>query len=74
MTDNGTPPVFMTKRGRETIPGEGIKQEPSPVHDHLLYYVDIAEVLREQETTSEYFCGRCYYQRPVRYRLSSDLV
>ena len=23
-------------RGRETIPGEGIKQEPSPVHANLL--------------------------------------
>ena len=72
--NNGTLLVIMIKWGRETIPGEGIKQEPSPVHDHLLYYVDLTEVPREQETTSEHFGGRCHYQRPVGHRLSSDFV
>ena len=33
-------------RGRETIPGEGIKQEPSPVHANLLQPPNFDAVLR----------------------------
>ena len=33
-------------RGRETIPGEGIEQEPSPVHAYLLQSPHFDAVLR----------------------------
>ena len=33
-------------RGRETIPGEGIRQEPSPVHANLLQSPHFDAVLR----------------------------
>ena len=36
----------MNTRGRETIPGEGIEQEPSPVHANLLQPPNFDAVLR----------------------------
>ena len=42
-------------RGRETIPGEGIEQEPSPVHANLLQPPNLNAVLRRQETYGEHF-------------------
>ena len=43
-------------RGRETIPGEGTKQEPSPVHANLLQPPNLDAVLRRQ-TYGEHFSG-----------------
>ena len=47
----------MNTRGRETIPGEGIEQEPSPVHANLLQPPNFDAVLRRQETYGEHFSG-----------------
>ena len=41
-----TTPMPMTHRHRETIPGGGTKQEPSPVSDHLLQPTQLYEVFR----------------------------
>ena len=49
--------ITKTTRGRETIPGEGIEQEPSPVHANLLQSPHFDAVLGRQETSSEYFSG-----------------
>ena len=38
--------IIKTTRGRETIPGEGIEQEPSPVHANLLQSPDFDALLR----------------------------
>ena len=43
-------------RGRETIPGEGIEQEPSPVHANLLQPLNFDAVPRRQ-TYGEHFGG-----------------
>ena len=47
----------MNTRGRETIPGEGIEQEPSPVHANLLQPPNLDAVPRRQETYGEHFSG-----------------
>ena len=38
--------TITSTRGRETIPGEGIKQEPSPVHANLLQSINFDAVPR----------------------------
>ena len=54
----GTHPTLMTPRFRETIPGGGTKQEPSPVSDHLLQPTQLYEVFRRQTST-----GGCVHRR-----------
>ena len=49
--------IITNTRGRETIPGEGIKQEPSPVHANLLQPPNLDVVPRRQETYGEHFSG-----------------
>ena len=49
--------ITKTTRGRETIPGEGIEQEPSPVHANLLQPPNLDAVLWRQETYGEHFSG-----------------
>ena len=44
-------------RGRETIPGEGIEQEPSPVHANLLQSPHFDAILGRQKTSCEHFSG-----------------
>ena len=44
--DTKTDTTTKNTRGRETIPGEGIKQEPSPVHANLLQSPNFDAVLR----------------------------
>ena len=61
-------------RGRETIPGEGIEQEPSPVHANLLQSPHFDAVLRRQKTYSEYFSGGENSEGTAGHRLSSYLV
>ena len=48
--------TITSTRGRETIPGEGIKQEPSPVHANLLQSINFDAVPRRQ-TDGEHFSG-----------------
>ena len=57
MKDTTTVMNTKTTRGRETIPGEGIEQEPSPVHANLLQSPHFDAVLGRQKTSSEYFSG-----------------
>ena len=57
MMDMKTDTNTMNTRGRETIPGEGIKQEPSPVHANLLQPPDFDAVPRRQKTHGEHFSG-----------------
>ena len=45
-TTKTTDMTMMITRGRETIPGEGIEQEPSPVHANLLQSPYFDAVLR----------------------------
>ena len=44
-TDTTTTMNMKITRGRETTPGEGIEQEPSPVHANLLQPPDFDAVL-----------------------------